>query len=138
MDLPLKHKVFDFEYTTEMGKKYDGTFTALCSLNVGQKHALELEKTRLLGNYPEPTEGLLGVALVLSNLRAKIVDAPNWWMQSNGGASIEDEDALVALYRKLEEVEAQWKTDLLDKAKAAREKTQETPAATPAPPTSLP
>jgi hypothetical protein len=130
MDLPLKQQVFDFEYVTELGKKYDGQFTVLCSLNIGQKHALELEKTRLLGNFAEPTPGLEGLAIVLSNLRAKVVDAPNWWMQSSGGATVEDEDALVALYRKLQEVEQKWKNDLLDKAKKAQE--NQAPATAPA------
>jgi len=138
MDLPLKHQVFDFEHTTDLGKKYDGTFTVRCSLNIGQKHALELEKTRLLGNYAAPSAGLEGLAIVLSNLRAKVMDGPNWWMQSSGGANIEDEDALVALYRKLEETETKWKTDLLDKAKKAQESQASTltPTATAAPATS--
>jgi len=128
MDLPLKQQVFDFEHTTDLGKKYDGTFTVLCSLNIGQKHALELEKTRLLGNFASPTAGLEGLAICLSNLRIKILNGPNWWLQSSGGATIEDEDALVALYRKLQEVEDKWKDDLLDKAKKAQE-SQATPAA---------
>ena len=123
MDLPLKQKVFDFEYVTDLGKKYDGRFTVLCSLNIGQKHMLELEQTRLLGNYASPTPGLEGLALVLANLRAKVVDGPNWWTQSNGGLAIEDEDALVSLYRKLQEVELTWKNDLLEKAKKAQETT---------------
>lgn len=121
MDLPLKHQVFDFEYITELGKKYDGQFTVRCSLNIGQKHAMELEKSRLLGNFASPTAGLEGLAIVLSNLRHKVIDGPPWWTQSNGGANIEDEDALVALFRKLEETEIKWKTDLLDKAKKAQE-----------------
>jgi len=127
MDLPLKQQVFNFEFTTDLGKKYDGQFTVLCSLNIGQKHALELEKTRLLGNFAAPTAKLEGLAICLSNLRSKILDGPNWWMQSSGGATIEDEDALVALFRKLQEVEDKWKEDLMEKAKKAQE-SQATPA----------
>ena len=122
MDLPSKQQVFDFEYVTDYGKKYDGQFTVLCSLNMGQKHTLELEKTRLLGNYINPTEGLIGLAIVLSNLRVKVIDGPAWWTQSNGGATIEDEDALVALFNKLQEAEGKWKMDLLEKAKVSLEK----------------
>lgn len=127
MDLPMKQRIFDFDYTTDLGKKYDGQFTVLCSLNIGQKHMLELEQTRLLGNYAAPTPGLEGLALVLSNLRIKIIDGPNWWLQSAGGSNIDDEDALVSLYRKLEEVEKAWKTDLLEKAKKAQEVTTPSP-----------
>jgi hypothetical protein len=122
MDLPSKKQVFDFEHTTELGKKYEGQFTVLCSLNIGQKHALELEKTRLLGNYSNPTDGLSGIAIVLSNLRIKVLDGPAWWMQSMGGANIEEEEVLVNLYQKIQEAEIKWKTDLMEKSKESLDK----------------
>lgn len=116
MDLPSKEKTFAFEHIGEAtGKKYDGQFTVLCLLNVGQKHAMALEKTRLMGNYVNPTPDLAGFAEVLSECRAKIVNAPEWWNQSGGGAVIDDEDALVVLYRKIGEAEREWKEDLKKK-----------------------
>jgi hypothetical protein len=118
--LPSKEKTFDFEHVGDTtGKKYDGRFTTLCVLNVGQKHSLALEKTRLLGNYPNPTDDLAGLAIILANLRAKILDGPEWFKQSNGGAFLEDEDVIVALYRKVQEAEIQWKEDLKKKAQPA-------------------
>lgn len=119
MDLPNKEKSFAFEHIGETtGKKYDGQFTVLCVLTVGQKHALALEKTRLIGNYMNPTDDLAGFAVILANLRAKIVNAPEWWNQSNGGSNIDDEDALVVLYNKVLEAEVQWKEDLKKKTAA--------------------
>jgi hypothetical protein len=119
MDLPNKEKTFHFEHVgSDSGHKYEGRFTVLCSLNVGQKHAMALEKTRLLGNYPNPTDDLAGLAIVLSNLRAKIIDGPEWYKQSNGGALIDDEDALVALYRKIQDAEFEWKEELKKKTQA--------------------
>ena len=124
--LPSKEKTFEFEHTAETGKEYKGRFTVLCSLNVGQKHAMSLEKTRLLGGYAEPTADLAGFAVIFANLRAKIVDAPEWWKQSAGGALIEDEDAIVALYRKLGEQEELWKTDLKKKTEVLPDPTPTT------------
>ena len=116
MDLPNKEHTFEFEHIGETtGKEYKGRFTVLCVLNVGQKHSLALEKTRLLGNYANPTDDLAGLAIILANLRAKIVDAPEWWKQSQGGAIIDDEDALVVLYRKVQEAEFAWKEELKKK-----------------------
>lgn len=120
MDLPSKERTFEFEHAGESGKKYDGRFTVLCSLNVGQKHAMAMEKTRLLGNYANPTPDLAGFAEVLATLRAKVVDAPNWWKQSNGGSLIEDEDCIVALYNKCDEAEKAWKEELKKKAEPAQ------------------
>lgn len=119
MDLPSKEKTFEFEHIGETtGRKYDGRFTVLCTLNVGQKHALALEKTRLLGGYLNPTDDLITFAIVLANLRAKIlyVDAPEWWKQSQGGAVIDDEDVLIALYSKVQEAEQEWREKLKEKA----------------------
>lgn len=121
--LPKNESVIDFNYTSETGKKYDGTFTVRCVLNIGQKHALALEKTRLLGNHANPTDDLLGIAVILSNLRIKIIDGPAWWTQSSGGWSIEDEDVLVALYDKVQTAESEWRKAIAETAtKATSEK----------------
>ena len=125
MNLPDKESVFDFDFTSELtGKKYEGRFTILCRLDMGQKHRLELEKTRLLGNYANPTDGLAGIAIILANLRTKITDAPDWWKQSNGGYLIEDEDALVTLYDKVVAAEAEWLEKLRQKTKKIQETTE--------------
>ena len=119
MDLPDKQKTFHFDHIgLDTGKEYKGQFTVLCLLNVGQKHSMSLEKTRLLGNYANPTDDLAGFSIILASLRAKITDAPDWWKQSQGGATIEDEDALVALFQKVEEMEQTWKMDLKKKTEA--------------------
>lgn len=124
MDLPSKEKTFTFDHVgADTGKEYKGQFTVLCLLNVGQKHSLALEKTRLLGNYANPTDDLAGFAVILANLRAKIVESPEWWKQSQGGAVIDDEDVLVSLYRKLQEAEELWKADLKKKTEAIPETT---------------
>jgi len=124
MDLPSREKTFTFDYTGDTtGKKYDGQFTVRCILNVGQKHTMALEKTRLLGDYDSPTDDLAGLAIVLAHLRSKIIDAPEWWKQSSGGTLIDDEDALVTLYRKIQEAELEWKEDLKKKSQKTTDST---------------
>jgi hypothetical protein len=95
-----------------------------------QKHLLELDKTRLLGNYSNPTDELSGIAIILATLRARIVDAPEWWKQSDGGFNITDIDALSSLYDKVLTAEVEWRNKLKEKAKKAQETTvsQATPA----------
>jgi len=117
MELPKNEAVFEFDETGETtGKEYRGRFTVLCILNMGKKHQLELEKTRLMADFVNPTDGLAGIAIVLVNLRTKILDAPEWWKQSDGGTNIEDEDVLVKLYGKLRDKEAEWKESVKKKA----------------------
>ena len=124
MNLPKVESVFEFDYTSELGKRYEGTFTVLSILDMGQKYKLELEKTKLLGSYQNPTEGLIGIAVVLSTLRTKIVDAPEWWKQSRGGFDIKDEDTLVELYDKVQAAEIEWRKNLKEMTKAQTPETQ--------------
>lgn len=112
MALPIKIKTFDFDFTSSLGNNYKGVFTVKCLLNIGEKHQMELEKTRLMGNYSNPTDELYGIATVLANLRAKLIDAPGWWKDSRAGAALEEEDLLSALYNKVLEAENQWMEDL--------------------------
>lgn len=125
MDLPTTQSVFDFDFTSELGKKYDGQFMVHCLLNMRQKHALELEKTRLLGNFASPTDELAGIAIILSNLRGRIITGPTWWEQSDGGYKLEDIDVLTALYNKVMLAETEWRTKLKEKTKKLQEKTPE-------------
>lgn len=121
MDIPDKESVFDFEHVGELtGKKYEGQFTVRCVLNIAQKHAMEIEKTRLLGNFSNPTDGLVGIAVILSSLRHKVVDGPEWWKQSAGGSSLDDEDVLVALYDKVVSAEVEWREKLKKKASSVK------------------
>jgi len=127
MDLPKNEAVLDFDHTGSItGKKYDGQFTVVCVLNMRSKHQLEIEKTRLMADFQNPTPGLNGLAIVLANLRVRIIDGPTWWMQSGGGFNIQDEDMLLALYDKVMDAEDKWKETVKNQGKAAA-----TPAKTP-------
>lgn len=127
MDLPDTKVVFDFDFTSDLGKRYEGRFTVTCLLDMRTKHRLELEKTRLLGNYPNPTDELAGIAIVLATLRHRIIDGPPWWMQSEGGYNITDIDALNALYDKVIASEVEWRTKLKEKAKKLQEPAPQSP-----------
>ena len=128
MDLPKNEAVFDFDAVgLTTGKKYDGQFTVVCILNMARKHALEIEKTRLMADFSNPTETLFGLATILANLRVRIVNSPEWWKQSSGGFQLMDEDVLVTLYDKVMEAEAKWREAL--KAQAVKNESPEAPTA---------
>src|ERR1035437_9147173 len=117
MELPSNESTFEVELVGDTTfKKYDGQFTCRCVLTMGQKHALELEKNRLLGNHANPTSDLEGIAIIFANLRAKIVNSPEWWKQSLGGAAISDENVLIELFNKVEKAEQEWRQKVKDLA----------------------
>ena len=130
MNLPEKIQVFDFSMEGELtGRKYEGAFTVKCTLNMGERHAFELEKTRLMGNFSNPSDGLAGLSIVIATLRIKIIDGPEFWRQSDGGFKFEDEDVLLALFDKVQEVEFKWRSDLKKKVQAVTP-TENAPVAT--------
>jgi hypothetical protein len=117
MELPKNESVFDIQVEGDTTfKKYEGQFTVRCVLSMGQKHGMELEKTRLLGNHANPSEELLGLAIIFANLRAKVIDGPEWWKQSNGGVTIKDENVLVELYNQVEKAENEWRSKVKEMA----------------------
>ena len=122
MELPKNEATFNVDMQGDTTfKQYQGQFTCRCVLSMGQKHAMELERTRLLGNYASPTEDLKGIAIIFANLRAKITDAPEWWKQSLGGASISDENVLIELFDQVEKAEIEWRQKVKELANPSTE-----------------
>ena len=118
MDLPKKERTFYFKHTgRETGFVYEGTFTIKCVLNIGEKRVMELEMSRLQGDLINGTPQLKAIAEALASLRARIVDAPEWWKQG-GGLSIEDEDTVVALMGEIDKNVDEFRKSLVEKAKA--------------------
>ena len=131
MDLPEKNSTFEFEHKG-LTKKYEGRFTVRCHLNVGEKHQLAMEKTRLMADYLNPSDDLSGFAVILSKLRVHVIDGPEWWKQSGGGFLIEDEDAVVALYDKVLAEEKKWRDKVKDMGSKAKAENEAQAVATPA------
>jgi hypothetical protein len=117
MELPKNEATFDFKEVGETTlKEYDGMFTVRCVLNIAQKHNLELEKNRLLADFINPTDGLASIAIIIANLRAKVISGPNWWEQSQGGLTLIDEDIVVKLFNKVKAKEVEWRDSVRSKA----------------------
>lgn len=125
--LPKQERSFDFKETGSVtGFEYTGTFTVRCALNIGQKHAIELEKSRLLADQRNPTAGLVNIAVALSEIRGRIISAPSWWKDSNGGADLLDEEVIFTLFDRCIELADQWATELKTKGEEAASKNVET------------
>ena len=125
-DLPKKEQTFAFREEGDVTMQtYEGEFTVRAILNVGQKHQLELEKTILQADSKAPTAGLSGISNVLAELRVRIISGPEWWENSRGGATIDDENVLLALYTQVLDTEIEWRNSLRKKTTDAVEKTGE-------------
>lgn len=119
MDLPKNERSFNFNEIGDIyGNKYEGTFTVKCVLNMFDRRALEIEKSRLRLDINNPTPDLIALSTIISNLKVRILDAPEWWKQSKDGNDIQEENIVVSLFDKVMEQEDKWRSEL--KAKATK------------------
>ena len=122
-NLPKNERTFDVKLIGSTTQTlYEGQFTVQCILDIHGTHIMELERTRLLADFANPTELLAGLALALSSLRAKIISAPDWWQNTDQGRTVKDKNVIIALFGQCEEQETKWKDELRTKAEEAAKK----------------
>lgn len=121
--LPTNQKTFDLDVIGETSnEQHKGQFVCKCVLNIAERHEMELEKTRLSADYSNPSPGLAGIAAALATIRVKIISGPAWWVDSDRGAKLLDENVLLALFDAVNEKEQEWRDELNKRATVAKEK----------------
>lgn len=121
-NLPKNQKTFDIDMVGKTtGHHYKGQFTVKCVLDMAGIHQLELEKTRLRADYANPSQGLVGISVTLATIRAKAISTPDWWVNSDFGSKIIDQDVILAIFDKCEQAEIDWKKSIKSKADEAQD-----------------
>jgi hypothetical protein len=124
--LPKNEKSFEVDIVgDDTFVKYKGEFTTKCVLNMSGKHALELEKTRLMADYANPSSGLRGIAITLSTIRAKIAKSPDWWTKLDQATEILDENVVLYIYDKCVQAEDEWRAKVKKQAEASKKEDEE-------------
>lgn len=122
--LPKLEKTFTIDLVGETtGLEYKGQFTAKCVLSIRDRQAIELEKSRLTADYANPSGTLFAIASMVSTLRAKLIEFPDWWKEVGLGSDLLDENVLIEVYEKTEDIAKEWKESL--KKQAGEEKDKE-------------
>jgi len=122
--LPKLEKTFTIDLVGETtGLEYKGQFTAKCVLSIRDRQAIELEKSRLTADYANPSGTLFAIASMVATLRAKLVEFPDWWKEVGLGSDLLDENVLIEVYEKTEDIAKEWKESL--KKQAGEEKDKE-------------
>ena len=120
--LPKNEMTIEFKETgVDTGLEYTGDFLVKCVLTIQDKHSVALEKTRLMADTANPTGDLAGIAVTLAEVRARIIEAPKWWAETDRGAKMFDENILLRLYDKCMDCEDEWRKSLKKKAEDSKE-----------------
>jgi hypothetical protein len=124
--LPKREKTFKIDVIGEdSGIHYEGDFTVKTILTMSGRHTLELEKTRLMADYANPSRGLIGLSVSLATIRAKIVKAPSWWEEQKQGAEIIDENVILEIYDKTVKAEQDWRDLIAKRAEQAKQEQEQ-------------
>jgi hypothetical protein len=125
--LPKNERTFTISLEGDTtGEKFEGQFVTKCVLNMAEKHSKELEKTRMMADYANPSGSLAGIAEILSTIRAKLVKWPDWWANLDFGSKILDENVVIAIYDEIQNLENEWRSEIRKKVTDSKEK--ETPS----------
>lgn len=120
--LPKRQKSFDIQVSGDTtGLDYKGTFTVKTGLSLQEQHAVELNRTRMMADYKNPTVGLQRIALSLSELETRIIEAPAWWKELGNGYDVIDINVVEEVFIKAMSAESEWRDALKKKADEAKE-----------------
>jgi hypothetical protein len=126
--LPKNERTFSISADGDTsGERFEGQFVTKCVLSMAEKHSKELEKTRLLADYANPSHALAGIAEILSTLRIKLVKWPDWWANLDYGSKILDENIVVTIYDEVQTLEQQWKAEIRKMAEDKKVENKDTP-----------
>lgn len=82
------------------GENYPGKFTVRTRLSFKDALTRDSVRRNLLGATPETASVRANsVADVFSELAVRIVDAPSWWTNSDGGLELCDDNVVAAVYK---------------------------------------
>jgi hypothetical protein len=106
--------------TTEL--TWAGEFTAKKRLSHRDHLTKDGVRRELLGGQPgTPTERALTTAMILSELRVRLLKWPAWWDACNKGLDLEDDNVLGVLWDEVNKVEG----EAVEAKKKKAEKVQE-------------
>lgn len=88
------------------GEKFPGDFEVKKRLTHADNLRKDQVRRQLLGGQSgEPSARAASIALILSELAVRIVSAPKWWTESEGGLKLEDDDVIGKVYDEAMRIE---------------------------------
>ena len=123
--MPVTYDEVPFEISVvgdTSGDKWFGKFSAIRRL----PHRLQMMRSRIrremLGAFPEKaSQRDIEQAVMLSELAVSITKAPKWWLETDSGQEMIDDNVIIELYNKIQSIrdDDQKEEDAKTKADAA-------------------
>jgi hypothetical protein len=105
------------------GKSYNGKFSVKLVLTRRESFLADERRRMIIGaNFAAALPALHEEAWHLGLLSVRLIDAPDWWKQSDGGLDLEDPNVIKELHKLCEEKIAEAEETLREESKAALKK----------------
>jgi len=121
MSLPNIESTFSVSVKGDTtGHMYLGPFTVRAILTKREEFLADIRRRELVGPLPEdalPT--IRNNAYALSQLYARVVDAPAWWRESDSGANLHDTNVIAEVFAKSLEAAEEWRKKVSGEAAKA-------------------
>lgn len=107
--LPPMECTFSIKVTgSETGQLFEGAFTYKRP-NLRTRTNIDKQKAILDAGIPNLDEETKLFHEILSKLKYTIINAPDWWVKSDGGLDLYDLNVVLEINAKTNEFEKEWK-----------------------------
>lgn len=100
----------------DTGTQFEGSFTYKRP-NIKARKDIVLYNQRLRAGEKELTAEFDSLFYMLAFLKYTLVDAPQWWKESNDGQELYDMSPIVEIFTKTQEFEESWRKQVFGEEK---------------------
>jgi hypothetical protein len=105
----------------QTGETHTGKFVAKKRLSFNDQMRRDNFRRQFLGAAPgEPSPRAASMATIFSELLVRLIEAPSWWVESDEGRDLEDENVAVDVYEKALKIEVAGREEVAKRAEEAR------------------
>jgi hypothetical protein len=116
MNLPENEKEFEISVTGDTSKQlFTGKFRTVCVPNLRQRAQASVMAKQLNGDIKTLDEDTMLYHRLISQLSARLLAAPQWWVVANGGQDLLDINVVFEVWKRCLEAETEWRTQVWGK-----------------------
>ena len=111
------------EVGEKSGNPYTGTFVVKTMLTRRDGFTADAIRRNIVGVDPQnASPSIAGEAFMLGQLSVRIIDAPKWWEESDGGMDLADVNVIATIFKEAMDAESKRLKKLEEETKIALKK----------------
>jgi|GEM_PF-2993310 len=114
-----EHKFYFKDKGERTGQSFEGDFVAKCILNQIEQIEVALRVDRYNGGSKTISPGHALMNRAIAELEIRLVKAPTWWTDSDGGRTLYDSNILYSVFEEAFKGEKAWAERLKKEAEEA-------------------